>query len=80
MASDKIEFTIIRRWAIQTYQCKILGNTVDVVLVTDGIPFTVSNLRPNTTYNIDCIGAKDRCVEANTTVITRATGEQLNDT
>jgi hypothetical protein len=73
VTSDKIEFTIIRRWAIQTYQCRILRNTVDVLLVTDGIPFTVSNLRPNTTYNIDCIGAKDRCVEANTTVITRAT-------
>ena len=72
---NEIQVSIDRRWDNHDYNCTI--NNTDKIIklsVSDGVTFAIPNLSPNTTYDIDCIGAEDQCLEVNTTVTTTATG------
>ena len=79
MTPNEIQAIINRRWNKVDYNCTISDTDKIVALsVSDGVTFAISNLSPNTTYDIDCIGAEDQCLEGNVTVTTAATGKHGN--
>ena len=69
----EIQFSIMG--STYSYNCTISNySNYKTMIVSGGEMYPVYDLSPNTTYSIDCIGGKDECLEANTTVTTSATG------